>query len=54
MASAVSFQSSLSLLLWLLGTVQAFYFPGVAPNEFKADDSLFIKVRYDVDHEPAV
>lgn len=54
MASAVSVWNSLSLLLWLLGTVQAFYFPGVAPNEFKEDNSLFIKVRYVVDHEPDV
>lgn len=54
MASGVSVRNSLSLLLWLLGTVQAFYFPGVAPNEFKEGDSLFIKVRYVVDHEPDV
>lgn len=54
MASAVSVWNSLSLLLWLLGTVQAFYFPGVAPNEFKEGNSLFIKVRYVVDHEPDV
>lgn len=50
MASVVSVWNSLSLLLWLLGSVQAFYFPGVAPNEFKEGDSLFIKVRYVVDH----
>ena len=44
MATALNAGSSLTLFLCLLGTVQAFYFPGVAPNEFNEGDSLFIKV----------
>ena len=51
MATAFIAWNSLALFLCLLGTVQAFYFPGVAPNEFKEGDSIFIKVRYAVNYE---
>ena len=44
MMRALNACSSLAAFLCILSTVQAFYFPGVAPNEFKAGDTLFIKV----------
>ena len=51
MATAFIAWNSLALFLCLLGTIQAFYFPGVAPNEFKEGDSIFIKVWHAVDYE---